>query len=413
MVRKALKKWRKQQDEERRRHKELDQHKEERGSRLGTELTAALTQPDPEAELLPMMSGSSGREPAYGLLWDIFAPAEPLLRRGMELLQERNYDQALAALTQAAAATPHEPEVFFYRARVHQAQDHPDLALEDINRAIAIRPTAMYFKERSSVHAHAGRHEQALADATEALQLSSGRLKSSYHHLRARRLFALDRYDEAAEDCTEALRIYPAVAIPPLTLRGRCRYRTNRDAEAIEDWTAVLRLEPNNQFARMMRGISRTRLEQWDAAIEDLTAALAQEPHNAELLWHRGWCYHRLERLVAAVIDYTELLTLRPEDDRALGGRASCLAKLSRYEEAIADQQTLLRIDANDYRHWLGLASCLGLADRVEEALEAATRAVQLAPLVAECRLMRAQILRALDRVLEAVLEEQAAAGLN
>lgn len=395
MVRKALKKWRKQKDEQRRR--ELNRPKEKNYTRLDPDVAATGNQTDP----------------AVAMLWDMFAPKEPLLRRGMELLQAKKYDEALAVLTEAALVTPDDPDVYCERAQAHRALGHTDEALDDLNRAIGMRPWSMYLKERSSVLAHAGRPEEALADATEALRLSSGTSKAYYHHIRARRLFALGRYDEAIADCTEALRIYPKVAVPPLTTRARCRYRTNRHAEAIADWTAVLRLEPNNQMARRLRGVSRTQLEQWEGALEDLNIALAQEPQDRHLLWHRGRCHQSLERYEAAVADYTQLLAQTPEDARVLVARMTCLESLSRYEESVADAQALVRIDADDYANWRALAACLGLADRLEEALEAATRAIQVAPLEAENLLVRAQILRSLGRIMEAIADEEIANRLN
>ena len=57
---------------------------------------------------------------------------------------------------------------------------------------------------------------------------------------------------------------------------------------AINDFTDLLRVDPLNSSARVLRGRAYASLGQWAPAVEDLSAAIHLDPNNWEAFYHRG-----------------------------------------------------------------------------------------------------------------------------
>jgi tetratricopeptide (TPR) repeat protein len=62
--------------------------------------------------------------------------------------------------------------------------------------------------------------------------------------------------------------------------RGDKYFSERNFDKAIEDFTEVIRLEPNNPFAFCKRGMSYTNNKEYDLAISDLTEAICIEPNK-------------------------------------------------------------------------------------------------------------------------------------
>lgn len=393
MVRKALNEWRKRRSEAIRR--EQERRRQEVAQRRAIDLPI-------------------GSDAAFRMMREIFGPQDDRLQVALALSEAGRHDESIEALSLVIADKPDDPSAYFHRGKSHRECGRTDAALEDFDRAITLDRRPFYLRERSSLLASCGRHEEALADATEALRLVRDKpMRVPYQYDRALRLFTLGRNDEAIADCTEALSLgRPLLAASLHFLRARAYHRTGRHRKAIEDCTRALELRPGYPQVQAVRGLSHTALEHWDEALEDLNAALGLE-RNTQVLWHRGWCYERTGQLEAAITDYTEVLARHPEHESALTARAMCLSLLRRFAEALTDLEALVRINPLNHEHWLAAATCLGLVGRWEAALGPATRAVELAPLVKENRLARAGILRELGRMPEAAAEERAADELD
>ena len=57
---------------------------------------------------------------------------------------------------------------------------------------------------------------------------------------------------------------------------------------AINDFTDLLRVDPLNGSARVLRGRAYASMGQWSPAVEDLSAAIHLDPNNWEAFYHRA-----------------------------------------------------------------------------------------------------------------------------
>ena len=84
-------------------------------------------------------------------------------------------------------------------------------------------------------------------------------------------------YQEAAAECTEAIRLDPDHPHAWLE-RGDLKARHGQYEGAIADYDQAIRLDPRNAGAYMNRSLAKSELERHDEALEDLDKAMRLDP---------------------------------------------------------------------------------------------------------------------------------------
>ncbi|KAJ1954935.1 RNA polymerase II-associated protein 3 [Dipsacomyces acuminosporus] len=90
------------------------------------------------------------------------------------------------------------------------------------------------------------RGDYASAVAQYSKAIDADRTNSVYFTNRAMALIKLERYGEAAEDCTQALRLSPN-SVKALWRRGTAHFHLNKYREARDDFESGLAVEPSNK----------------------------------------------------------------------------------------------------------------------------------------------------------------------
>jgi tetratricopeptide (TPR) repeat protein len=117
---------------------------------------------------------------------------------------------------------------------------------------------------------------------------------------------------------------------------------------AIADYTAALRINPNFVAAYVYRGIAYGEKGDYDRAIADFTATLRIDPDDAKAYNNRGKGYYYKKDYNRAIADYTAALRIDPDYADAYIGRGIAYADKGDYDRAIADYTAALRIDPDD-----------------------------------------------------------------
>src|SRR5262249_6035766 len=93
--------------------------------------------------------------------------------RGEICVRRGQYEQAVAALSEALARNADDARTLFLRGSAYQALEQHDKALDDVHQAVLRDSayTAAYSNQRAFLHAAAGEYELALADYAIVLQL--------------------------------------------------------------------------------------------------------------------------------------------------------------------------------------------------------------------------------------------------
>jgi tetratricopeptide (TPR) repeat protein len=160
-----------------------------------------------------------------------------------------------------------------------------------------------------------GRHEEAIANAREALRINPGFVDALVNL--GNSLSLAGQYEEAVASYREALRLHPAHGDPrelaelhynlgiPLAALGR-------HEEAVASFREALRLQPDLPEAFVNLGSSLARLGRLGEAAAAFREALRLHPDFPEAWYNLGLTLARLGRREEAVAAFREALRLRP-----------------------------------------------------------------------------------------------------
>jgi Flp pilus assembly protein TadD len=119
--------------------------------------------------------------------------------------------------------------------------------------------------------------------------------------------------------------------------------------QAITDYTAAIRSDPNSAAAYAFRGYAYGRKGMWDRMIEDLSTAIRIDPNDAVSYSNRSIAYNHKKMYDKAIADCTVALRIDPNHVNAYGNRANAYIAKGMLDRAITDFSAILRIDPNDF----------------------------------------------------------------
>jgi len=88
---------------------------------------------------------------------------------------------------------------------------------------------------------------------------------------------------------------------------------------AIADFTAALRLDPNNAKTYQERGVAYLSKGDLDKAIADFTQAIRLDPNDADAYYNRGYVYVTKKDYDRAIADFEAALRINPKHPNASG----------------------------------------------------------------------------------------------
>lgn len=286
-----------------------------------------------------------------GALADAAAAIEQDPKRvDMYLLHANEFKKAgqiHESLAEAAAVTAANPENAFAHvtaARIYAAFNRREEAMSEFNRALAIKPEAYIYINRSDVREKAdlaGRR----ADIEAALKLQP----DVPHWLTWKGRLAFDSGDYAAalEIFSKALASSPEDANVFLR-RGMAHARLGNATEAEKDFAvARTRAAKNALLLNSMCWAKATAEIALESALADCNAALAITPDAPYRLGSRAFVLLGLGRLDQALADYDKALAKNPNLAASLFGRAVVWARKGNKEKSDADLAAALKIDPN------------------------------------------------------------------
>ncbi|MCL1969880.1 MAG: tetratricopeptide repeat protein, partial [Candidatus Bathyarchaeota archaeon] len=235
-----------------------------------------------------------------------------LFNRGVEYYKKGNYDLAIEDFNAALRIKPNDYETLRYRGITYRNKGNYDRAIEDFNAALRIKPNDQ--------------------DALIGRGLAYG-LK--------------DNHDRAIEDFNTVLKIKPNDQ-DALYWRGCVYYNKGNYDKALEDFNAAIRIKPDYQNALYWRGLTYGKKSNYDKAIEDFNTAIKIKPNDQDALLNRGVMYAKKGNHDRAIEDYNAALRIKPDYNIALYSRGYAYYYKGNYDRAIEDLEAILKIDPND-----------------------------------------------------------------
>jgi tetratricopeptide (TPR) repeat protein len=166
------------------------------------------------------------------------------------------------------------------------------------------------------------------------------------HQARAVIAGAKKKWDVAIDDFTVLMRLEPDQTKYYL-LRGDAWLGKHDLDKALDDLNEAVRREENPAYALLKRGYLWSQKKEPEKALADFNEALSHElgdDEKAELLAYRGNIYLDQKEVDKAFADFNEALRLNPRDATNFVMRGSANYHREKYKEAIADYSAALWI---------------------------------------------------------------------
>jgi tetratricopeptide (TPR) repeat protein len=219
--------------------------------------------------------------------------------------------EALAAISKAIDCAPNLPELYAIRARMHLDQKDRTSARADFERAIAREPKTSKSRRLGATLVELGRllleekrYAVALTHFERALRVRPDLILTE--RFRATALLGLKRKDEAAAALDRYLALTPNPVPETLQARGLLHAEKGQFREAIELYSAVLRLDPRDTKTRRHRAWTFFQSGSNRLALEDFDVCIREQPDSADHADHltgRAGAHVRLRQVAEAIAD--------------------------------------------------------------------------------------------------------------
>jgi superkiller protein 3 len=296
-------------------------------------------------------------------------------------------DEAISAYQDVLRLNPDSFSAHFELGRIYLAKDQWDPSIAAWKEARRLRPNDVETHYGLALALESrGFLKEAEAEHRRVLDLMP-------HHQRAHfglafTLHRQGREDEAIAEYKKAIRLDPKDVSAHYNL-GLSLYDRQRWDESIASYKTALHLNPNHALAHYNLGLVYFHQERWDDVIAENRAALRLQPDDAWAHVNLGLALKSKGLLDKAMGQFQEAIRLIPDDAYPHYCMANVLLLKGREHEAFAEYHKAMEArlklsDAavNDYLAWQFATYKNPKYRDPKRAVEAANRAVKLAPLM-------------------------------
>ncbi|MBN1910507.1 MAG: serine protease, partial [Pirellulales bacterium] len=178
----------------------------------------------------------------------------------------------------------------------------------------------------------------------------------------------------------EALPLVEPKTADVFNTRATRRHDQGRYDLAIEDYTAVLKLDPDRPLTLANRGWAFYTKEDYDSALADFDDALRRDPELGSAYEGRGTTYREQGEYEKAVADLTQAIRRDPTDPGLYQRRATAYQRDGQLEKALADRTRAIQRDDDNFDYFFQRGQTLRKLKRYEKALKDFDRAASLRP---------------------------------
>jgi tetratricopeptide (TPR) repeat protein len=239
------------------------------------------------------------------------ADAASLSRRGAAFAARRDYVDAIADFTRAAALEPASAQPLYDRGMAHWRNGDPAAARADFDAALKLDP-----KQGDALLARGELRLDAKDDGGATADFDAARQIDPDDLLAIGAAYAeAGRFEPALAAYDQWIAVNPRAQPAAGAFNGRCwtRVMWGKDLDqALADCDSAVRREGDNPAFLDTRGYAFLRLGQAQKAISDYDAALHINPKQASSLYGRGVAELRLGRKSQGDADIAAAIALAP-----------------------------------------------------------------------------------------------------
>lgn len=279
-------------------------------------------------------------------------PAEEYFSRALELdansdiayagrsdaeFAKGDYEKAVADAKKAIELKPDShPEAYLILGTLADRNGDHEARIGYMNKAIALAPDfAEAYAGRGNGYLAENKYDLALVDLNKAVALKpelSGMLQQAFEVAYVQRggLYVKDgNYGAAIDDYTRALQLTP-LNTRALNDRGDAYNMTGDFGSAIADFTKAIESDPSYPYAYSNRGLSYFKIGRNDQALLDLDKAIELNDRSSSTYFVRGEVYRSKSDFKSALADFQKALELAATDDPHRANMLSAIESVKR-----------------------------------------------------------------------------------
>jgi len=181
-----------------------------------------------------------------------------------------------------------------------------------------------------------------------------------------------DDPDLAIQYCTKAIQsgeLSTENLIPVMAKRGYAYYQKRNYDQAISDFSAVIRLDPNDAGIYIKRGMAYDYSERnYHETIANFNSAIRLDPNNARYYNYRCWALVLKGDAESALSDCNKSLELKPNNPNTLDSRGIAHFALGNYQAALKDYNRTIQLDSEAWSTYLNRARVLEILGNTSQA---------------------------------------------
>jgi tetratricopeptide (TPR) repeat protein len=181
--------------------------------------------------------------------------------------------------------------------------------------------------------------------------------------------------------------------------------RANRVPQAIEEFSAAIRLKPVDPDSYESRGVLYGLLGRHDEAMADFRKTVQLAPKYAAAYYGMGNIYFLEKQYEQALDNYNKAIEYQPYSGEAHYRRGNVQRELGDYKAAMADYDKAVELRPDLADAFFARGNLEMLTDLPQRAYEDYTRAIELHPADADSYSNRAEALSAMGRFDEALAD--------
>jgi len=322
--------------------------------------------------------------------------------------------KAVTMLTSAAENPQIKPLALFHLAETALLDQDITAATHNLSEALSFWKREAHWQHRlGTLYLLQNNHSAALPHLQMAVEFDPD--NNEFLTALARSLARDSQFVEAATIYERLLQLEPTDSA--LWAEGGNLVLEMGDAQRAQNWFArACSLGIDHVSCQLGAAQAALQLGNPDKALQYARNALEKSPHDSNLLVTLGDIYREMKDNEEAIRMYDLALDAGDTSPKLTSARIQMLIDLERFDTAVTELKALINSNPEDDSLWMLLAKSLEKSRKYSAALEAASRAMRIAPRNSEHRLIIARMCRKLgqlDRALDELLQAQELAPHN
>jgi len=192
-------------------------------------------------------------------------------------------------------------------------------------------------------------------------------------------LLGKGEYEEALKKSEEMIKVEENNAFAWVT-KGIAMITLRKHEEALEAFSKSIELDPEDAPAWFGKGLALWVLDRPGEALEASSKSIELYPKNAYAWFSKGLVLSNLKRHEEALEAFSKSIELYPENAEVWHNKGLALSDLKRYEEALEAFSKSIELYPENAEVWHNKGLALSDLKRYEEALEAFSKSIELTP---------------------------------